>query len=170
VEWVCGHSGELGNQMADEIATGAVEQDTPPWQADLSTHTTSLSQHLATNSNWSQVYDNFSNNRRPFAIIRHGQHRNGRSVPLAPWRIWSGVQHYQSSTTKGQSTPSSAAAGTQLATLSISKGYIEYFRHLQSCRHDILTCIQTITTVYVVRHQRTTIISGSVQRHSNYRG
>ena len=37
VKWVRGHSGELGNELADEIATGAVEQDTPPWQADLST-------------------------------------------------------------------------------------------------------------------------------------
>ncbi|GJJ74732.1 hypothetical protein EMPS_07090 [Entomortierella parvispora] len=37
VEWVRGHSGDQGNETADAIATKAVEQDTTPWQADLST-------------------------------------------------------------------------------------------------------------------------------------
>jgi len=32
-----GNSGELGNELADETATGAVEQNTPQWKADLST-------------------------------------------------------------------------------------------------------------------------------------
>ena len=35
-EWVRGHSGELSNESADGVATGDVEQDTPPWQANLS--------------------------------------------------------------------------------------------------------------------------------------
>jgi len=59
--------------------------------------------------------------------------------------MWSGVQHYQSSTTKGQSTPSSAATGTPLAALSTLKCCMKYFRDLHAgatswpvSRHSLL--------------------------------
>lgn len=36
VEWVRGHNGEEGNELADKVATDAVQQDTAPWQVDIS--------------------------------------------------------------------------------------------------------------------------------------
>ena len=77
VEWVRGHSGDLGNELADEIATGAVEQDTPPWQADLSTQHDITFTASCHGQQLESDLRQFLKQQRPFALIRHGQHRNG---------------------------------------------------------------------------------------------
>ena len=39
VEWIRGHDNNIGNELADEAATDAVQQDTAPWYVDLHAQT-----------------------------------------------------------------------------------------------------------------------------------